>query len=775
MPSVKIFDAVEKYRAWRDRMMQKKSARTVHSILSVLGKCLATVGITGIITMSLVACVMVIMVVTSFRSETEGFNLSDISSNGTSIVYTQNADGEFEEFSRLQGAKSVWADRSQMPDNLSKAVVAIEDERFYQHKGVDWKRTASAAANLVLHFSSTEYGGSTITQQLIKVVTNEDDHSIQRKITEIFRALDLERSHYTKEDILEAYLNVIPLSDNYVGVGAGANYYFGKDVSELSLAECAVMASITNNPSKYDPYRRPENVRNRQRTVLYKMYELGFITLDEYKQAYNEELHFESAVQSQTIQDYYIDLLIEDLTQDLSDKFGYTKSYAQSLVFYGGLKIYSAENPVLQSKAEEIYANNKNFPQSYVSDSQDPNAAIFVIDYDGRVVVTVGGRGKKDANRAFNRSTMSALQPGSCIKPLSAYTPAIKNDLIHFSSVVRDAPITLPDGTKYPSNYGSSAKVDRGDKLVPYALQVSLNTVPVRLIEEMSLQRSYAFLTTTLGLSSLVEGETINGQIHTDISYAPLGLGGFTYGVYARDMAAAYQIFGNGGIYNEPYTYYYVEQRGSRILERASVEDGSTTGSYQAIDKDTAYIMNRLMQLVVRGKSGTARDIASSWKNIDVFAKTGTTGTTNEGRNVYFMGGTPEYVGASWFGYDYNQTLRNTQTKYARSLWNKVMVMLHDHLENEQTYFSEKGKTVEKYYCSKTGLLANEKCSDPQLGVYKPSNIPEYCTKHGGDPYVPESEKTTTTKKGTTTAAGSTTTGNASSTTKKETTTTKAE
>ncbi len=769
---MKILDALEKYRAWHDRLMKKKSMRVLHSILSVIGKCFATIGITAIITISLVACVMVIMVVTSFRSETEVFNLSDIGNNGTSIVYTQNAAGDFEEFTRLQGAKSVWADYNQMPDNLVKAVVAIEDERFYSHKGVDWKRTVSAAANLVLHFSSTEYGGSTITQQLIKVVTNENDHSIQRKITEIFRALDLERSHYTKDDIMEAYLNVIPLSDNYIGVGAGANYYFGKDVSELSLAECAVMASITNNPSKYDPYRRPENVRSRQQLVLYKMYELGFITLDEFKQAYNEELRFESTVQSQTIQDYYVDLLIEDLTEDLSDKFGYSKSYAQSLVFYGGLKIYSAENPVLQAKAEEIYANDKNFPKSFVSDSQDPNAAIFVIDYTGRVVVTVGGRGEKDANRAWNRSTMSELQPGSCIKPLSAYTPAIKNDMIHFSSVVRDAPITLPDGTKYPSNYGSSAKVDRGNKLVPYALQVSLNTVPVRLIDDMSLQRSYAFLTTTLGLSSLVESETINGQVHTDISYAPLGLGGFTYGVYAREMAAAYQIFGNGGIYNEPYTYYYVEQRGSRILEKASVEDGPATGSYEAIDKDTAYIMNRLLQQVVRGSSGTARDIASTWKNVEVFAKTGTTGTTSEGRNVYFMGGTPEYVGASWFGYDYNQTLRDSQTKYARSLWNEVMKMLHDHLDDEQTKFTEKGKTVEKYYCSKTGELANEKCPTPSLGVYKKSNIPGYCTSHTGDPYDPhketENKTTTTTNKGgasTTTATGSTTTKNPTTTT----------
>ena len=752
-----------------------RRAARVFAVLAVIGKCLATIGITAIITLSLVVSTLAVMIVVSFRNNADVLNLSDIGNNGTSIVYVKDAEGNFNEYTRLQGAKSVWASYDRIPDNLKNAVIAIEDERFPTHNGVDWKRTASAAANLVLHFSSNEYGGSTITQQLIKVVTNENDHSIQRKITEIFRALDLERSRYTKNDILEAYLNVIPLSDNYIGVGAGANYYFAKDVSDLSLAECAVLASITNNPSKYDPYRHPENVRTRQHLVLKKMYDLHYITLDEFKQAVNEELVFRSDVRAQKIQDYYVDLLIEDLVDDLSMKYGYSKSYAQSLVFYGGLKIYSAEQPELQAEAEKIYANDKNFPASYANDTNDPNAAIFVMDYSGRVVVTVGARGEKTANRALNRSTQSRLQPGSCIKPLSAYAPAIKNDIIHFSSFLRDAPITLPDGTLYPSNYGSSVKKDRGNKMVPQALQVSLNTVPVQLIKKMGLQRSFSFLTNTLNMTSLIESESINGVIHSDIAYGPLALGGFTYGVYAREMAAAYAVFGNGGIYNKPYTYYYVEQRGAKILETGD-------SSYEAIDEETAYVMNRLLQLVVQG--GTASDIASSWKGMEVFAKTGTTGTTTEGRNVYFMGGTPYCVGASWFGYDYNQTLRDNQTKYARSLWNKVMLMIHEGLENAS--FEKKGETMQLRYCTETGLLATKGCPKTGTGVYKPSNTPGYCNKHAGDPLDkkgttssstetgPDGETTTTTDgwHEFTAVAPKTTTGKTSKTTTTTTTTT---
>ncbi len=217
-------------------------------------KCFLTILLIAVITASIVGCVMVIYVVGSFRNDAGIPDLDNISLNESSIIYLMNQEtGEFEEHQRLEGTKAIWTDLSEIPLNMQHAVVAIEDKRFYDHYGVDWKRTVSAFANLIVHYSSQEFGGSTITQQLVKVLTQESDHKIERKITEILRAIEMERNYYTKDEILEAYLNVLPLSGNVVGVGAAANYYFGKDVQDLTLAECALIAGITQNPPNTIP------------------------------------------------------------------------------------------------------------------------------------------------------------------------------------------------------------------------------------------------------------------------------------------------------------------------------------------------------------------------------------------------------------------------------------------------------------------------------------------------------------------------------------------
>lgn len=704
--------------------LKKPAVKMTLKVMSAISKCLLTIVLIGAITGSIVGCVLAVYVVTNFDGTTGIPDLTQINEHQTSIVMVKDLDtGEYVEGQRLQGVKQIWKNLDEMPLYMQQAVIAIEDERFETHYGVDWKRTISAFANLILHFSSTEYGGSTITQQLIKVLTEENDHRIERKITEILRAIEMEKI-YTKDQIIQAYLNVLPLSSGIKGVGAAANYYFGVDAEDLTLAQCAVIASITQNPSKYDPYRHPENVRSRQRTVLYKMHQLGFITDDEYIQACGEELIFQSSVKVVDVQDYYMDTLIEDVINDLMEEYGYAENYAENLVYFGGLTIYSCENEELQAKVEAIYADDSNFPAARNDEEQPLQAALYVTDYEGKMVAVVGGRGEKTANRIQNRATSSKRQPGSAIKPLSVYASAIQYNLIHFSSQVQDCYITLSNGEKWPRNVGQSTPTDRGMTLVDKALQQSMNTVAARLAQQLTPQRCFDFMTNQLHFSTLVKSD---GEGHTDIDLSPMALGGLTDGVYAREMAAAYQIFGNGGVYYEPYSYEKVEMGGQTILPKGSRMTNT------ALDEDSAYVMNRLLQHVITGRTGATgangavgRQLKKDWAAWEVFAKTGTTQNNNDS---YFVGGTPYYVAASWVGYDYNKSLTDTQKAYARSLWSQAMKVIHEGLS--PTGFTKKGNTVEAYYCMTTGQLATDACPDKELGVYKPENVPGACTAHG--------------------------------------------
>ncbi len=706
---------------------RKKGVRITGKVISTVCKCLLTIFLIGVITASMVGCVLVVYVVASYDS-TEVPDLKQITQNQTSMIYVKDErTGEFVLDQQIEGVNKIWTSLNNIPVNLQNAVIAIEDERFRDHYGVDWKRTISAFANLVLHFSSQEYGGSTITQQLIKILTQEDEHKIERKVSEIFRAIEMEKNYATKDEILEAYLNLLPLGA-VDGVGAGAKYFFGKDVQDLTLAECAYMASITKGPSLYSPYLHPENARRRQQTVLYKMYELGMINADEYKQAANEEVTFHSSFKREAVQDYYVDLLIEDIIEDLMEEYDYPYKYAENMVYYGGLRIYSAEIPSQQDKVEAIFADDGNFPKHLDRDEEDPQAAIFIMDYDGRVVATVGGRGEKTANRIQNRSTMSKRQPGSAMKPLGAYAPAIDMNLVNYSTVILDEPIIeLRPNYMWPPNYGGSKY---GNMPLVHHLKRSVNTVAVKLVNMMTPQTSFDFVTQKLELSTLIKPEKRNGKIYTDIDYSPLALGGMTDGVYCSEMAAAYQVFGNGGKYNEPYTYYKVSQLQKEeevlLLEHKPYP-------IQAIAEDSAYVMNRLLQQVIYGgSSATGRQLAASWEGWNIFGKTGTTGDLNVTPDVYFCGGTPYYVGACWLGYDYIKDLTSTQSQFAKTLWSKSMLALHKGLDIKD--YAYKGDTVEEYFCTQTGLLATSGCTSTELGVYRKSNVPGYCTTHGAVP-----------------------------------------
>lgn len=748
--------------------MKARRKRSFHRV----GQLVLTMVLVGVISVCIVGSVLVVYMVNHFDADSYLPVLGEMSMDTRSVIYVQNTAGEWEPYHNLLGGNSVWTDLNEIPVHLQNALIAIEDERFWEHDGVDWKRTAGAMVNLVVnrvfHIGNTEYGGSTITQQLIRVTTQNKDHSIKRKVNEILAAVELERNESTKQQVLEAYLNNLPLTGDLVGVGIGARYYFGKEVQELDLAESAVLVSITNNPSQYDPYAHPENVRQRQRIVLAKMYELDMISKDEYLQAVNEELVFKSSAVHQQVQDYYVDLVVEDVIRDLMEEYGYTYNYAANMVYYGGLSIYSAENPSLQKSVEAIYTNENNFPAHRNKDTEDPQTGFFAIDYDGKVIATIGGRGEKTANRVLNRSTQSTRSPGSSIKPLSAYGPAIAENIVHYSSLVRDAPITLPNGTKWPHNYNVKGTPDNGDVLLGVGLQKSLNTVAARLVQELTPQRSFDYATKTFQLSTLLEAKAVNGSIKTDIALAPMALGAFTDGVTVREMAAAYGVYGSGGFYNKPFTYYKVVKGDDESTSTLLTGGKKST---MVLDAETCYVMIRLMNRVTT--QGTAADIAKSWPGWETFGKTGTSETN---RDVYFTGGTAYYVAASWFGYDNNQVMIGTQTGYARRLWNLAMKALHKNLEIKGFTAPEGVQTLK--YCTVTGQLATDACPGTDTGYYKSVNIPPVCSTHPGNPLnvedtsdvttEPDDGNTgdaTTSESGSTTGTTTTTTGEAEPTT----------
>lgn len=597
-------------------------------------------------------------------------NVKNMELNMTSVIYVKNTDGNWEEYQRLHGSENrIWVGISKIPENLQNALIAIEDERFKTHSGVDWKRTLGAIGNFVLKYSDVEFGGSTITQQLIKNITSDNDRSPARKFREIVRATMIE--HYLdKTQILEAYLNTISLGNGICGVQVAANYYFNKDVSELNLTECACLAAITKNPTEFNPVSGEAANKTRRNTVLDKMLELEMITEDEYKSAYNKDITLDrsQATEYETkINSYFVDALIEQVIADLSEKYSCNENIASTMLYNGGYKIYATVNPEIQSTMESVYLNTDSYFNTYGTDSSGnrvhAQSAMTIMDYEGHIVGLVGGAGEKTVNRGLNRATGAPRQPGSTMKPIGVYALAVENDLINYTSRVLDQPIKnyYPDGRSGPKEwygyYMGSIRVD-------YALRHSVNTVPVRLLQELGIEKSYDFLKNKLKFKYLTE---------QDKNLSSLALGGCVYGITTTESAAAFSIFGSDGIYHEPTTYYRIER-----VNGETVLDYDETGE-RVISSATATIMNHLLQGVVYGSGGTGTKIASYNYSMKAYAKTG---TSSEANDLWMVAGTPYYIGSVWYGFDKMQAVRKNGA--AAVIWRDIMKEIHKDLEVKQ-------------------------------------------------------------------------------------------
>lgn len=650
----------------------------------------------------------------------------------TTIIYANDAENNPVELARLHGAQNrVWVSKDNMSEWMGKAFVSLEDKRFEKHNGVDWVRTILGVAK-----SKFKQGGSTITQQLIKNLTGENGRTVNRKYNEILSALNLEK-YYDKDVILEAYLNTAYLSHGCYGVKTAAETYFGKDVSELNLAECASLAAITQSPGEYDPLWNPDNNKKRQEYCLRSMLEQKVITQEQYDEAVAYELIFtnsekyvekednsdkDTAVDNE-IQSYYVDYVISSVIKDLKAA-GYSHYEATKMIYSGGLRIYSAVDTKVQDILEDVYVHRTNFPSERVSSVEDQaQSAMTIMDYSGRVVAIVGGAGEKTENRSNNRAVSAARQPGSSIKPLSVYAPGIEENYITWSSKIKNYGITWK-GKIWPTNYGGDPGSPNSFLTVQYALAISYNTVPAQLLMMMGFKTSYSYLTEKFHIS------TLNPDID---SQAPSAMvtGGTNGGITTLEMAAAYASFGNGGKYYKPYCYYKVtDSTGENVILQNNPE------GEQIISPESAYVMNELMRTVVTSSYGTGRNYGV--KGFTTYMKTG---TTTDNFDKWCCAGTPYYVAAVWFGYDYNKEIKASGNP-AGLIYKTVMDRVHKGLA-VKSFEQYTDQVVQKAYCTSSGLLAGNGCTSKAMGWYKLSNLPGVCASCNGAPPVSENNETT--------------------------------
>jgi penicillin-binding protein 1A len=592
-------------------------------------------------------------------------NIKNLELNMTSVIYFKNDEGEWEEYKRVHGEENrIWVPLKKIPEDLKNAFIAIEDEAFKTHHGVNWRRTFLAVVNQVFKYSDVDFGASTITQQLIKNLTWDNAKAYTRKLREIVRATFVE-TQCSKDEILEAYLNTIALGNGINGVQVAANYYFNKDVSELNMTECAAIAAITKNPSRYNPVRSMEENTERRQVVLKEMYEQKLISYEELQSAYYKKITLDSS-QKETldtdINDYFIDTLIEEVIDDLAEKYECGHKIASQMFYNGGFKIYSTMTPKVQSTMEEVYNNRKKYfnekRRNDQDEMEDVQSAMAILDYEGHILGVVGGVGEKTVNRGLNRADVPR-QPGSTMKPLGVYSLVIENDIADYTSKVLDKPVKnyYSYGKWGPKEWFGSYM---GEVPLNYALRRSMNAVPVRLIDKVGIENSFEFLTKDLGFKHLVE---------SDKNSASLALGGCTYGITPIESASAFAVFGNDGIYHKPTTYYkVVATNGDVILEQ-------DTKGKRVISSATATIMNHLLQEVVYKDGGTGRLVGGFNWRMKAYAKTGTSSDT---KDSWLVGGTPYYVGSVWYGFDHNMRVYNTNA--AKTVWRDIMKELHEDL-----------------------------------------------------------------------------------------------
>ena len=673
---------MERERNRREQSAPRKQKKRRFGIAGAVLRVLFTLILVGCCTGAMLVWIFMNYVDTSLRPTLQ-VRAEDYTMELSSVIYYQDRETqEWKEWQTIYGdVNRIYVDIEDMPDMLWKAAVAIEDERFFQHEGVDWKRTAGAVLKFFGSGSNT-YGGSTITQQMLKNITEDNAGTVNRKVREIFRALEFEKN-YEKMQILELYLNNIYLGKGCYGVQTAAEYYFGKDVSQLTAAECASLIAITNNPSIYGPMstvtlRNPdtgkvttarEMNKRRQEDILWKMYDaetgLCYLTEAEYRAACDEVLYFtdgttsaeELVAQNDSIKinDWFVEQVIWDVSRDLAAKYEISEGAARTILYSSGYHIYTTLDPKIQSIAESVYEDRSNLDLTS-RDGQPIRSGITIVEPStGNVVAIVGDMGEKSGNLITSYAT-DRRQVGSSMKPLTAYAPAIDSGSVTPATTFDDYPIQLLEDNPWPKN---SPNRYRGWVSIGTGVQHSINTIALQTLQAGGLAEAYAFATENLGLNLVPE----------DMNLSSLGLGGLTYGLNTMEMAAAYAAFANDGVYNEPRTYLKVMNADGTevVLEKES-------NSRVAMKETTAYLMTQMLINAVNAGTGTQ----ARFGRMPIAGKTG---TTSDNFDRYFAGYTPYYSAAVWTGYRLNAKISYSGGNPAITMWKKVMEEIHKDLE----------------------------------------------------------------------------------------------
>lgn len=612
-----------------------------------------------------------------------------------------------------------------MPEDLKDAFVSIEDERFYQHHGVDIKRTLGATVSYAIHKGNSSYGGSTITQQLVKnLMKDKDDNGVagmQRKVREMARAYQVEKM-LSKDQILELYLNLIFMGGDVYGVELGSQYYFAKDVKDLDLAQCAFLAGINHSPNRYNPYGDTDNteaIKKRTKTVLAKMKELGKITDDEYNKAeeeVNNGLTFKEGSTSNTsTMSYLARAALNQVIKQYAENTGLDEDFVSTKIYGGGYKIYTTQDSNIQSNMEDIYKDDTYIVKGRSKDDNGnlinthTQSAMVVIDHKtGNVVGCVGGLGTDVNSNGLNRATQSTRQPGSSIKPIASIAPALEAGIITAGTVYDDSPTSF-------GNY--SVKDDsnnyQGLCTVRKAIEVSANVPEVKIMSELGPANSIEFLR-KMGVSSLVTAKE-NSKINDE--NLAIVLGGLSHGISPLEMAAAYATIANGGVYITPTFYTKVEDStGNTVLE-------PTQEKTRVMSEGNAFIEQDILTGPVTGAHGTATS-ANVLSGIETCGKTGTT-TSN--RDRWFCGFTPYYAAATWYGYD-NDEVIHTSGNTSVKIWARVMKAIHKGLSSAK--FEKPSNIVQATICLDSGKVATSSCARTYTEYFVKGTVPDACEGH---------------------------------------------
>lgn len=707
-----------------------------------------------------------------------GVNLNDLTLDLNSSIYYVDRNGQIQVQQEIAADKRrVWVSYEDIPEAMIQATIAVEDHRFYKHQGVDWITTLQACARMF--FGDSSVGGSSITQQLVKNTVGSPSVTVQRKLLEIFQATELEKN-YNKEQILEYYLNVIFLGQRCYGIRAAARIYYGKEVEKLTPAECASIIGITNSPTYYDPYQNPDNNKERKETILWLMYNQGYLTREEYEEEIARELVLKAGIDFEDqmaycpnnscgykdvistlqhsgnsyycpvcgaetpvdaksqggIYSYHTDTVIIDVAKDLAARDGMewndrTMEYYIEVIQSSGYSIYSTMDWEVQQQVEKIYSDMSQIPST--RGSQDLQSAIVVIDNStGDIVGIAGGTGEKVSSLGFNRATSSRRQSGSSIKPLSVYAPAFELGIVTPASVIKDLPLVYEDKTGWPSN---DSKWYDYTRTIYQAVTSSINAVCAQTLELIGTDFSYDFSKNKFGLSTLVDSFTDSkGKVHSDNDYAPLSMGSQYHGVTVRDMAEGFAAFANGGVIRKARSY-------TKVLDRdGNVVLDNTQKSEQIVSQKTVDYMNYCLVNATYNGTGKQGDLFRSMG----ITTAGKTGTTSSNYDRWFCGFTGYYTAAVWCGFDQPESIKMVNGgNPAAQLFKKVMSPLHKGLRNKTLYNSRLMEEIT--ICLDSGKIATEACENDirvslysadkftriaKAALYQEDMIEDKCDKH---------------------------------------------